>query len=158
MFKHSLGIQVDRAESVLPQTVLSPGTAYYNVAGGKVLVTGLVGEIVTANVGGAVAVNWFHNATAGTDINICAATTITAWIVGDILVVTGLLTDTMLPAAHGSSTHFGGAQAGSMGIRGFIVTIGALGVISDASVTGHWIWTLWYIPITAGATVVATVP
>ena len=151
-FRHTLGVQVDRPASVLPQTVVSPGTPYFTVAGGKVLITGLVGEIVTANVGGVVNANWFHNAAVGTDVNICAATALGALVIGDILVVTGLLTDAMLPAAHASSAHFGGATA--LGVKGFIVTAGALGVITNASVAGEWIWTLWYIPLTAGALVV----
>jgi hypothetical protein len=150
--KRFLGRQVNRAASIIPQTVVSPGTPYFSITGGVVLITGLVG-VFTADVGGAVNANWFHNATVGTDANICAATALATFDTGDILVVTGLLTDAMLPAAHASSTHFGGATA--LGLRGFVVTTGALGVITDASQTGNWRWMLWYIPLDDGAIVAA---
>ena len=149
-FKSTLGIQINRAASVLPQTVVSPGTPYFTIAGGKVLITGLVGEIVVANVGGAVNANWFHDATVGTDANICAVTALATWVIGDILTITGLLTDAMQPAAHASS----GVMMVTGG-KGFILTAGNLGVITNASVAGQWTWTLWYIPLDAGATIVA---
>jgi len=149
-FKSTLGVQIDRAASILPQTVVLPGTPYFTVAGGRVLVTGLVGEIVVANVGGAVNANWYFAPTVGTGGNICAATALAALVIGNLLSITGLLTDAMLPAAPASLVPML-TVAG----KGLIMPAGNLGVITNASVTGQWIWSLWYIPVDAGATVVA---
>ena len=143
-----LGREVARAASVLPQTVVSPGTPYYTIYGGKVLVTGLVGEIVTANVGGACAVSWFHapSGAIGTGALLTDATTITTWVVGDILSVSGLLTAVMSPTVHASS----GVMLESGG-KGILLMPGNLGMISTTSVAGNWKWTLTYIPIDDGA-------
>lgn len=151
-FKSTLGVQVDRAASILPQTVGSPGTPYFTVAGGKVLVKGLVGEIVVANVGGVVSANWFFapSGAIGTGANLCAATVLTTWVIGDILTLSGLLTDAMLPAVHASS-----APMLTVAGQGIVLMPGAMGVITTASFAGQWRWVLWYIPIDAGATVVA---
>lgn len=146
-----LGIKVDRAESILPQTVATPGTEYFTVAGGLVLVTGLVGYF-TVVAGGAVNATWCHNPTPGTDTDICAATALAGAAQGDIMTVSGIATEGMLPLA-GAAAQLMGGIAGSC--KGIVLPTGALGVFTNASVTGNWRWVLWYIPIDDGATVVA---
>jgi len=143
-----LGNMVPRAASLLPQTIVSPGTPYYTIYGGKVLVTGLVGEIVVANVGGACSASWFHapSGAIGTGALLCAATVITTWVVGDILSLTGLLTAGMSPTAHASS----GVMLEVAG-KGLLLMPGNLGVITTTGVAGQWEWQLTYIPIDDGA-------
>ena len=151
-FKSTLGVQVDRPVSIIPQTVVTPGTPYFTIATGMVLVTGLVG-IFTVGVGGICSAQWCLNPTTGTDTNICGATVITACVAGGILTVSGVATEGMLPLNGGAGQLLGGIAGG--GGRGIVMVPGALGVFTTASMTGNWIWHLWYIPIDAGATVVA---
>ncbi|KKN14266.1 hypothetical protein LCGC14_0997770 [marine sediment metagenome] len=146
-----LGIQVDRAVSIIPQTVVTPGTVYFTVAGGLVLITGIMGQF-TVVAGGAVNATWTFNPTTGTDTDVCAATALAGAGVGDIMTVSGIATEGMLPVA-GSVAQLMGGIAGSC--RGLVMPSGALGVFTNASETGNWIWKLWYMPIDNGATVVA---
>jgi hypothetical protein len=151
-FKHSLGIQVNRAASVLPQTVLTPGTAYYRVATGFVMVTGLLG-VFTDAVGGAVNATWCYNPTSGVDTDFCAATALAGAVAeGYIMTVSGVVTETMLPLAGSAAQLMGGIVGGT---KGLVFGPGDLGVFTNASTTGNWKWYLWYIPIDSGATVVA---
>ena len=148
-----LGIQVDRAASILPQTVGTPGTEYFTIAGGKVLLTGLLGTFTVA-VGGAVNATWCLNPTAGVDTDICAVTALGGVVLaGSLMTVSGVVTESMIPL-HGCAAQLMGGIVGGGG-RGLVLVPGALGVFTDASETGNWEWILWYMPIDAGATVVA---
>ena len=148
-FKSLLGIQVQTGTVVIPQTVASPGTTYFTIAGGIVLVTGMLGVITTA-IGGAVSPQWQMNPTTGTASVLCTTgLAITAFVAGDILTLDGALGDAMLPTAHaGCAPMFSAAGEGIM------LPSGNLSVITAASQTGNWYWILWYLPVTPGATVV----
>ena len=146
-----LGIKVHRPISIIPQTVLTPGTEYYTIAGGLVLITGLVGLFTTVP-GGAVNATWCHNPTLGTDTDLCIATALNGAAEGDVMSVSGIAGAGMLPLG-GSVAQLMGGVAGSC--KGLVLDAGALGVFTDASVGGNWRWVLWYMPITPGATVVA---
>ena len=148
-----LGIQVNRAASILPQTVGTPGTPYFRVAGGKVLVTGLLGQF-TVVVGGAVDATWCHNPTVGVDTDICLATALGGVILaGALMTVSGIVTEGMLPL-YGHAAQLMGGATGAGG-KGIALPPGDLGVFTGASVTGNWLWHLWYMPIDVGATVIA---
>ena len=138
-----MGIRVDRPISVLPQNTT---TTYFTVAGGKVLMTGLVGEITTAVVD-AVELTIDHNPTTGTTAAIAALLDINPWDIGDILTISGLLTGNVLPAVHAGS-------ADAMTYGGVILTPGALTFTTGASRLGNWKWSLFYIPLDDGAYVV----
>ena len=152
-FTPNLGVQVDRAASIIPQTVATPGTPYFTVATGYVLVTGLVG-IFTVAAGGACNATWCQNPDAGVDTDFCAATALAGAVAaGYIMTVSGIVTETMLPLAGSVAQLMGGASSG--GSPGLVFGPGDLGVFTSANITGNWRWTLWYVPIDAGATVVA---
>jgi len=147
MFKSTLGVQVDRAASIIPQTVGTPGTPYFTVATGYVLVTGLLG-IFTVAAGGACNATWCHNPDAGADTDFCAATALAGAVAaGYIMTVSFVVTETMLPLA-GSVAQLAGGITG--GCKGMVFGPGDLGVFTSASVTGNWTWHLWYIPLTGG--------
>lgn len=143
--KLQLGRMCPRAASILPQTVATPGTPYYRIYGGKILLTGLIGEM-TVGVGGAVNAHWEHDPTTGATAAISAAKAMAAWVAGDILSIDGLLTNVMTPTAHA-----GAAVMLSLAGKGIILTIGDLGVVTSASQTGNWSWQLFYVPIDDGA-------
>jgi len=148
--KMGLGIQVDRPTSILPQGVGTPGTEYYTIAGGLVLITGLVGLFTSDPA--AVNATWCHNPAVGRDTNVCIATALGGADVGDVMSISGIAGAGMLPLA-GSVAQLMGGVAGTC--KGLVLDSGALGVFTDGSVAGDWRWVLWYMPITPGATVVA---
>ena len=156
MFRSTLGIQVDRAASILPQTVATPGTAYFTVAGGYVLVTGLLG-IFTVAVGAPCNATWCHNPDDGVDTDFCSVTALGGAVgLGYIMTVSFVVTESMLPLA-GSMAQLAGGIVGGGG-KGGVFGPGDLGVFTSASTTGNWTWHLWYIPLFAGAVVIATAP
>jgi len=145
-------IQVDRAASILPQTVGTPGTAYFTIAGGYVQVVGLLG-IFTVACGGAVNATWCHNPTEGVDTDLCAATALAGAIAaGYVMSVSGVVGDGMLPLAGSMAQIMAGVLGGQSPMA---LGPGDMGVFTGASTTGNWRWVLWYIPIDQGATVVA---
>jgi len=147
--KLQLGRLCPRAASVLPQTVATPGTPYFHIYGGLVLMTGLVGEFTVA-VGGAVNATWCHNPTVGVDTDICAATALGGVILaGALMTVSGVATEGMLPLYGHAAQLAGGASGG--GGRGVVLQIGDLGVFTSASQTGNWKWYMFYVPIDDGA-------
>ena len=131
--------------------MLTPGTEYYTIAGGLVLITGLVG-IFTTVPGGAVNGTWCHNPTLGTDTDVCIATALGGAAEGDVMSVSGIAGAGMLPLG-GSVAQLMGGVAG--GCKGLVLDTGGIGVFTGDSQTGNWRWVLWYMPITPGATVVA---
>ena len=135
-----LGIRVDRASSVLPQNTT---TTYFEIFGGNVLMTLLVGELSVA-VGGACNLTINHDPDDGASAAIGATLDIDTWTPGDILTISGLLTDNIIPAVVAGS-------ASPMSYKGVILSPGDLEFVTDASRTGNWIWSLWYVPLEAGA-------
>ncbi|MCU1687772.1 MAG: hypothetical protein JWQ81_8511 [Amycolatopsis sp.] len=140
-----LGSKVERATAALPQTATGN---IYTVAGGRILVTGLVGEVTVAT--GAVATNLKISTapTTGTAVDLTANTLVTSKEVGS---------QYTLPAASGSAgiVKNGGAGGQFPTHQPYIIPIGAISITTDASDTGSMKWTLTYIPLDDGASVVA---
>ena len=140
-----LGKKVDRATATLPQ---GDAGAIFTIAGGKVLMTGIVGEVTVA-IGGANATKLTANPTVATagDTDLCATVEIDTCDVGDLLSITGTPTDTLLVA------HKGAVQM--LLVKGIIMQTGTLDLDCVGSVTGSVKWTIFYIPIDDGAYVTA---
>lgn len=120
----------------------------FTVAGGRIIITQILGEVTTGIQALATNVRLSHNPTAGTTRNLCANLNIISYIQGDLLGITGVNTDPMIPPATA-----GALEAQTMGV---IVQEGTIDLISDAAPDpGSVQWTLKYIPLDNGATVVA---
>jgi len=146
-------IKVDRPASILPQTVATPGTAYFTVVGGYVMVTGLLGIFTVAVGGGAVDATWCHNPDAGVDTDLCLATALAGAVAaGYMLSVSGVVGDGMLPLAGSMAQIMAGVLGGQSPMA---LGPGDMGVFTGASRTGNWRWICWYKPIDQGATVIA---
>ena len=145
-----LGLRVDKAISLLPQHGgATDGGTYFNIVGGKILMTLLVGTITTVVQAQANNVVFSHAPTGGgATAALNAALSINAWAEGDILTINGLLTDAMLPAAKAGSSS-------AMRYGGVILMPGAITVDCSAASTGGWKWSLWYVPLEEGAYVTA---
>lgn len=119
----------------------------FTVSGGRIIVTQILGEITTVIQNLATNINLQANPTAGTTRQLCAALNIAAYAVGDLLGITGINTDPMIPPASS-----GVLEAQTMGV---IVQEGTIDLVSDAAPTGSVQWTLKWIPLDSGAAVVA---
>lgn len=142
--KIGLGRRVTRAILVLAAAT----TAIFSIAGGRILLTSILGEITTV-IGGAANVYLQANPTVATSTTtaLCAALNINAFPVGDILGITGVPGDAMIPAAAGSAI-----PVLTMPV---IVSIGDIEFVCDAAPGGAVLWTVTYTPLEDAAYVVA---
>lgn len=134
-----LGEQVSKSTGTLAATTVP----LFTIAGGLVAVTSMVARVTTA-VTVANSYKLQHNPTAGTTVDIFAATDIgtTDSALGEIFVVTGLKTDTLVKGALGITKPYIVMETGQIEH----VSAGTDGVLK---------WYLTYVPIDVGATVVA---
>lgn len=140
------GIRVERAVAALADGPL------FNIAGGKVLMTALVGEITVdlAASGATLNTKLVATPTTGDATDLCANTNIDTYGEGNVLGITGVPTDNLMPAAEHASIP-------GMTTDGVILTIGTLDLDTEAvtAATSLVKWTLFYIPIDDGAVVTA---
>ena len=137
------GIKVERATALLPQTAAAP---IFNIRGGRVAITQIIGEVTTVIQTQANLTNLVGNPTVGTSVDLCTTLSITAFEVGCLLGITGLNTDALI-----------GIDAGALPgqTRDVILPAGTLDLDCAASNSGAVKWTVFYIPIDDGAWVEA---
>jgi hypothetical protein len=142
--KSVLGVSVARATATLPATTQG---AIFTVAGGRVLVTSLIGTVTTAIQNQACTLKITGNPTAGTDVDLATATAVTAKEVGSIIT---------LPAAAGGAVVVANAGGALVPIgSGLVLNAGTLDIVTSATNTGSVKWDLTYVPIDDGASVTA---
>lgn len=140
-----VGTKVDRATAALPQTTQAP---VFTVAGGRVLITGLVGEVTTVMGATATTLKVTSNPTTGTDVDLTSATAVTSKEVGSQFT---------LPATSGSGLVVANAGGGGQfpAHTPYVVPIGTIDLVTSASDTGSVKWSLTYVPLDDGANVTA---
>lgn len=140
--KARLGLQVLQPAKTVPQNTLS---ALFTVAGGRVIVTSIVGEVTTVIGGTTPSAKLVANPTVGADTDIVTAVAITSDAVGNL---------------YGVST-VGGAlgvleSAAPIPQEPFAVKAGTIDLhVSAADATGAIKWSLTYVPLDDGASVTA---
>lgn len=141
-----LGVQVDRATAALPASAAS---AIFTIAGGRVAITSIVGEVTTVIQTQADNTKLtFDPTAAGATQDLCAVLDITADAVGTMYSITGT------PAtALGDSLNF--VSSNKMLAQPLILKPGSILLDCAATNTGSVKWTLTYVPYDDGATVVA---
>jgi hypothetical protein len=132
---------VEKASALLPQTAQTP---YFRVTG-RVLITQLVGEVTVVLGATATNLSLVANPTVGADVNLCAVVAIASDAVGTLYTITGTLADAMIATTSGAVV----AQASSI-----LVANGTIDLKTSANDTGQTKWTLHYIPLDLGSTVV----
>ena len=137
------GGRVDRAAATLPQTTQS---ALFTVSGGLVAILGIIGEVTTVIQTQANNTKIVSNPTTGTDVDLCAVLNITAKEVGTLFGITGTFATALVGANAG---------AGVMCSQVVVVPPGTIDLNCAASNTGAVKWSLYYVPLAAGATVVS---
>ncbi len=122
---------------------------------GRVLITSLTGEVTTV-IGGAATMK-LRDVTNSVDL--CAATTIDTDAVGTMYALTSIsaniLNGTGATPVIGSIPNITGAQQIDVAIVGDVQAPITIAHVLDAVDTGNVTWRLTYIPLVAGATVVA---
>lgn len=140
-----LGEQADAAAAALPQT---KAENLFTISGGRVLMTSLIGEVTTVIENALNNLKLTATPTLGTARDIAANLNIQAYAKGDVIGLTGINTDALIPAA----------SAGS--VEGMTVPVvlqeGTLDWACDASKTGNVKWTMRYIALDADSLVVAS--
>lgn len=134
-----LGIKVEKATADLPQTTQS---ALFNVVGGRVLITNILGEVTTAIQNQANNTKLVANPTTGTDVDLCAVLSIANDEVGTLYGITGTFGDAMIGVNAGAVPEMD---------KGAVVPVGTVDLSCAASNTGKVKWTLTYVPIDDGA-------
>lgn len=135
------GTRVERATGTLAAVTI----ALFTVAGGKVLITSIIGEVTTA-ITVANAYRLQHNPTVGTTSDLVAATDIgtTDTPAGNLLGFSGVKTASIVTGPGSAPTL----------TSGIVCTAGSIESVS-AGTDGAITWVLTYIPLDDGASIVA---
>jgi hypothetical protein len=137
------GIRVDKGATTNPQTT---AVDLFTIAGGRVALTAIVGEVTT--IMGAVANNTSleSNPTTGTTSAICAVLATENDEVGTLYGISGLVSDALV-----------GDDAGGVAMqdRPVVLPIGTLALRCAGNNTGATKWSMWYVPLDDGAYVTA---
>lgn len=138
-----LGFRVDKAAATLPASTTQ---SLFTVAGGRVALLGILGEVTTVIQNQACNAKLISTPTTGTAVDLCAVLNIQADEVGCLYGITGIFGDALV-----------GANAGAAILvqRPVVVPIGVIGLNTSATNTGATKWTAWYVPLDIGATLVS---
>lgn len=137
------GFRVDKASATLPATTTQN---IFTVSGGRVLVPALFGEVTTVVQAQACNLKVTHAATAGGAVDLAANLDINAFALGRLFLVEGDGT---------ALVSNGGALLNAIGTPSMILSAGTVRIETSATNTGATKWTLWYVPLDLGATVVS---
>lgn len=138
-----MGRQVSRPTAVIADA----DTSLFTIAGGRVVVHAIVGQVTTVVQTQATGLVLLSNPTTGTSFDLCAVLDATADEVGCLYGITGLFSDALI-----------GSNAGATVCprNGIVLPVGTIDLENaGAANTGSVKWDLWYTPLDADATVVA---
>jgi hypothetical protein len=138
-----MGIKVDKAAIAIAGVSTK---SLFTVAGGKVLVLGLIGEVTVIIQNQANNTKFVSTPTTGTAVDLCTTTSIANLEAGGLIA---------LPAATGSALTKGNAGGLTSQLAGAVVPIGTIGINTAADNTGNMKFSLWYVPLDDGAYVTA---
>lgn len=137
-----LGFRVDKASATLPA---SGNQTIFTVAGGRVLVNLLFGEVTTIIQAQATTLKVTSAPTVGTAVDLTSTLDINGKEAGTLLLV------------EGDGTALVGANAGAalngVGAGQMIIPAGVIRITTGATSTGATKWTCYYVPLDEGATV-----
>lgn len=139
-----LGIHVAKAAATLPSSTTQD---IFTVAGGRVLVKALLGEVTTlVGTGTTPDLQVQMDPTVGTTIDVATDVQIGDDEVGTLYYVEGDGT-ALIPISSG----YGQAAAG----QGFILPAGTLQIVTSETTTGATKWDIFYVPLDDGAYIVS---
>lgn len=144
--KDQFGIKVSRATAALPATTAA---AIFTIAGGKVAITAIYGEVTTVIQTQANATKLqFDPTDAGATQDLCATTDITADAVGTMYSITGTPSGVLSDALNflPPNLHL---------VKPLILKPGGILLSCAATNTGSVKWDIWYVPLDTGASIAA---
>lgn len=135
----NLGMRVDKATATLPATTAG---ALFNVIGGKVAITGIIGEVTTVIQTQANNTKLTANPTTGSSVDLCTVLDTSADEVGCLYGVTGNVGDALV-----------GANAGYTALpeQPLVIAEGTIDLDCAATNTGSVKWSIWYVALDDGA-------
>ena len=140
-----LGFRVDKATATLPQTAAGD---LFRVAGGRVLVKMIVGEVTTIIQAIANATKLtFDPVDAGATQDLCATLDITGDAVGVMYHISGTPADALR-----DNLNF---ARGTLIAAPLILKPGDIMLDCAGSATGNVKWSIWYIPVEEGGNIAA---
>ena len=139
-----LGIHVVKTTATPPASTTQN---LFTIAGGRVLVTMLVGEVTTIIQAQANNLKITSAPTTGTAVDLASNLDINADEAGTIYIVE--LDGTALVGANAGAGLIG------PGMPAAVIPIGVIRCETSATNTGSIKWDLWYVPLDAGASVVS---
>lgn len=142
--KAVLGAKVDRATAVLPATTQS---AIFTVAGGRVLVTSLVGEVTVIMGATVTTLKITANPTVGTDVDLTTATAVTSKEVGSLI--------SLPPISGGALTVNSAGGTNQLPNSAYLIPVGTIDLVTSATDTGSIKWSITYLPLDDGASITA---
>lgn len=143
-----LGIFVDRATAGLPA---STSAALFTIAGGRALITSLVGRVTTAIQNQACSAKLIYDPSAtGSNFDLCTAVDLANDAVEQTYYIAG---DVGTPGALLVAGAVG--QANPVFAKPLLLQAGSILLDTTATNTGSVQWSLTYVPYDADATVVA---
>jgi len=137
------GFRVDKAAAGLPATTVA---SLFTIAGGRVVILGIVGEVATTIQTIANATKLIANPTTGVDTDLCATLDISAKAVATLFGITGIFADALVGSGGGATILLQ---------RPVVVAIGAIELSCAGTATGTVKWTCYYVPLDEGATLVS---
>ncbi len=140
--------QLGQTTERLTETLIADTHDIFTITGGRILITQILGQFTIA-CATASSIQLIANPAAalGTARNMCALLLVNGFQIGDLLGITGVNTDAMIPPAPS-----GVVEGQTMGV---IVQIGAIELLCNLIGAGSIRWTLKWIPIDTGAAVAA---
>jgi hypothetical protein len=138
----ALGASVSRAAAALPASTTGN---LFTVTGGRILLTGIVGQVTTVIQTQACNASLVADPTvAGSNVALCGVLNISALAVGTLLSITGT-----------AATAMQGGLAVVAMTTPWIIQPGAIGLLTSATNSGEISWKMWYMPLDTGAVVAA---
>lgn len=141
---NTYGLKVDKASATLPA---STNQTLFTISGGRIILTGIVGEVTTAIQAQACNTKLTSAPTTGTAVDLCAVLDITGDEVGCLYGITGTFATAMV-----------GSNAGATVLPaplGIVIPIGVIRLNTAATNTGATKWSMTYVPLDDGASVVS---
>lgn len=132
---------VNKASATLPATATQD---LFVITGGRILLTGIVGEVTTIVQAQACNTKLISTPTVGTAVDLCAVLSITGDEVGCLYGITGTFATAMVGANAGATVW---------PTLGIVIPIGVIGLNTAATNTGATKWSMTYLPIDDGASV-----
>lgn len=140
----NFGLKTDRATAIVPQTATA---SIFSVPTGRIIVTGIVGTVTAGGSATVTNLKLRSLPTVGSVADLCANGLVTSLAIGSILSVDGN-PSTALAVSTGAGQI--------LDSRGIMIPNGAIQLTTDASnATLSVSWTLLWVPLDDGATVVA---